>query len=71
MMPLTMASPGQEVTLIDIRGGRGIRSKLNSMGLIPGVKLTVLGERGGPIMVAVNDTRLALGFGMAKKIIVE
>lgn len=71
MMPLTMASPGQEVTLIDIRGGRGIRSKLNGMGLIPGVKLTVLGERGGPIMVAVNDTRLALGFGMAKKIIVE
>lgn len=70
-MPLTAASPGQEVTLIDILGGRGIRSKLYSMGLIPGVKLTVLGKRGGPIMVAINDTRLALGFGMAKKIIVE
>jgi Fe2+ transport system protein FeoA len=41
------------------------------MGLIPGVKLTVLGKRGGPIMIAVNDTRLALGFGMAKKIMVE
>jgi Fe2+ transport system protein FeoA len=41
------------------------------MGLIPGVKLTVLGTRGGPIMIAVNDTRLALGFGMAKKIMVD
>ncbi len=70
-MPLTMVSQGQEVTLIDIHGGRGIRSKLYSMGLIPGVKLTVLGKRGGPIMVAINDTRLALGFGMAKKIMVE
>ena len=71
MTPLTFVSPGQEVTLIDILGGRGIRSKLYSMGLIPGVKLTVLGKRGGPIMIAVNDTRLALGFGMAKKIMVE
>ncbi len=71
MMPLTSVNPGQEVTLIDIQGGRGLRSKLYSMGLIPGVKLRLLGNRGGPIMVAVNDTRLALGFGMARKIIVK
>jgi Fe2+ transport system protein FeoA len=71
MMPLTMASPGQEVTLIDIYGGRGIRSKLYSMGLIPGVKLTVLGTRGGPVIIALKDTRLALGRGMAQKIMVE
>jgi len=71
MTPLTTVNPGQEVTLIDIQGGRGLRSKLYSMGLIPGVKLTLMGNRGGPIMIAVNDTRLALGFGMARKIIVE
>jgi len=39
MIPLTTVSPGREVTLIDIQGGRGLRSKLYSMGLIPGVKL--------------------------------
>jgi ferrous iron transport protein A len=71
MMPLTAVNPGQEVTLIDIQGGRRLRSKLYSMGLIPGVKLTIVGNRGGPIMIAVNDTRLALGFGMARKILVE
>ena len=71
MTPLTTVNPGQEVTLIDIQGGRGLRSKLYSMGLIPGVKLTIVGNRGGPIMIAINDTRLALGFGMARKIIVE
>ena len=70
-MPLTMVSQGQEVTLIDILGGKGIRSKLYSMGLIPVVKLTVLGNKGGPIMIAINDTRLALGFGMAHKIMVK
>lgn len=71
MMPLTAVNPGQEVTLIDIKGGRGLKSKLYSMGLIPGVTLTVLGARGGPVMIAVHETRLALGAGMAKRIIVE
>jgi ferrous iron transport protein A len=71
MILLTMAIPGQELTLIDINGGRGIRSKLYSMGLVPGVKLSVVGGNGGPIMIALNDTRLALGRGMAEKIIVE
>ncbi|MFO8163309.1 MAG: FeoA family protein [Thermodesulfobacteriota bacterium] len=71
MIPLTTINPGQQVTLVDIQGGRGLRSKLYSMGLIPGVKLTLMGNSGGPIMIAVNDTRLALGFGMAQKIMVK
>jgi ferrous iron transport protein A len=71
MKPLTSVNSGREVTLIDIQGGRGLRSKLYSMGLIPGVKFTVLGTRGGPIMIAVHDTRLALGYGMAKRVMVE
>ena len=70
-MPLTTVNPGQEVTLIDIQGGRGLKSKLYSMGLIPGVKLRIVGNGGGPIMIAINDTRLALGFGMARRIMVE
>jgi len=71
MIPLTTVSSGREVTLIDIQGGRGLRSKLYSMGLIPGVKLKIVGNRGRPIMIAINDTRLPLGFGMARKIMVE
>ena len=70
-MPLTFVKPGNEVTLIDIDGGRGLRSKLYSMGLFPGVRLSVLGQKGGPMMIAVRDTRLAIGAGMAKRIIVE
>jgi len=71
MVPLTFVKPGNEVTLIDIDGGRGLRSKLYSMGLFPGVRLSVLGQKGGPMMIAVRDTRLAIGAGMAKRIIVE
>jgi len=35
-MVLSRIDPGEEVTLIDIDGGRGVRSKLYSMGLMPG-----------------------------------
>ena len=71
-MVLSMIDPGKEVTLIDIRGGRGVRSKLYSMGLVPGVNLKILNRSGsGPVMIAVKDSRLAIGRGMAEKIIVE
>ena len=71
-MPLTMAPPGKEVTLTAVYGGRGIRMRLHSLGLIPGVKLRVLNNNGaGPLMVAVMDSRVALGRGMAHKIMVE
>jgi len=69
---LSSVDSGKEVTLIDIGGGRGIRSKLYSMGLVPGAKLTVLNRNSsGPVMVGVKDGRLAIGRGMAGKIIVQ
>jgi Fe2+ transport system protein FeoA len=71
-MVLSSVKPGNEVTISDINGGRGIKSKLYSMGLVPGTKLTVLnGNSTGPVMIAVRDSRLAIGHGMAQKIIVR
>jgi len=71
-MVLSRIDPGREVTLMEIEGGRGVRSKLYSMGLVPGVNLRVLNRNGpGPVMVAVKDSRLAIGRGMAEKILVE
>ena len=71
-MVLSRIDPDQEVTLIDITGGRGIRSKLYSMGLVPGVSLRVLNRNShGPLIVSVKDSRLVIGQGMASKIIVE
>ncbi len=71
-MVLSSVKPGNEVTILDINGGRGIRSRLYSMGLVPGTKLTVLnGNTNGPVMISIRDSRLAIGHGMAQKIIVR
>jgi Fe2+ transport system protein FeoA len=67
-----MASPGQEVRLLGVRGGWGIRRRLADMGLTPGETLRIVqGGSSGPLLVAVRDSRLALGRGMAHKIMVE
>ncbi len=70
-MILSRVNAGKEVIIQDINGGRGIRSKLYSLGLIPGAKLTILrGNCAGPTMIAVKNSKLAIGRGMARKIIV-
>ena len=71
-MVLSMVDQGKEVTLAHINGGRGMRSKLYSMGLVPGADFTVLsGSGAGPVLLRVKDSRLAIGRGMAQKIMVE
>lgn len=71
-MVLSQADPGKEFTLVDIIGGRGIKSKLYSMGLIPGTRITVVSKAAaGPIILKARDSRLAVGRGMANKIIVK
>ncbi len=72
-MPLSMVAPGQEVKLVAVHGGRGIRRRLADMGFNPGVKIKVIqgGFQSGPIIVAIRDARVALGHGMAHRITVN
>ncbi len=71
-MPLSMASPGQEVRLVGVRGGWGVRRRLADMGLTPGEKVRVVqAGPSGPLIIAVRGSRVALGRGMAHRIMVE
>jgi Fe2+ transport system protein FeoA len=72
ILPLAMIPPGKEVTLIAIRGGRGLRRRLTDMGLNEGVKLRVIQTQPpGPCIIAIDNTRLILGHGIAQKIMVK
>jgi ferrous iron transport protein A len=55
----------------ELRGGAGFRSRLAALGFTPGGVVTMLQNRGhGPVIVAVRDTKIALGRGEATKILV-
>lgn len=70
--PLTMVKPGESAHVVDIDGGRHLRARLASMGLNPGALVRVVSNgMHGPFIVAVGETRLALGRGMAHKVLVQ
>ena len=70
--PLTMTRAGETVFVTAVEAGHKLKTRLSSMGLLPGVEVRVVSNNArGPFIVAVGDTRLALGRGMAHKILVE
>lgn len=68
---LASINRGSHASVRLIEGGRGIKARLCSMGIIPGVIVEILENTGqGPIIVKVMGTQLALGRSMASKICV-
>jgi len=65
--------PGQSGWVVGVDGGAGLVGRLSDLGIRPGRRITKLGSMlmRGPITVQVGGTRLAIGFGMANKILVE
>ena len=68
IFPLTQATIGQKVRLKNIKGGRHLTHRLVEMGLTPNVSIRVLQNSGGPLLLAISDSRIALGRGMARKV---
>ena len=71
-MPLTKISEGTKAILLSIEGGRQLRSRLASLGMLPGAELEVIQNSGhGPFVIAVKGSRIVIGRGMAARIAVE
>ncbi|NIO03881.1 MAG: Fur family transcriptional regulator [Proteobacteria bacterium] len=71
-IPLIMATPGERVRIAGFLGGRGVERRLTSMGLNLGAEVEVIKSSGpGPLIVASRETRVALGFGTAKQVLVS
>ena len=68
--PLAMAQEGEQVRVFLLRGGKGLEMRLTSLGLNIGSELTISQRAGGNLVVIRGETRLALGEGMAHKIMV-
>ena len=68
--PLAMAQEGERVRICLLRGGKGLEMRLTSLGLNVGSELIVSQRQGANLVVLRGETRLALGAGMAQKIMV-
>ena len=70
---LTEMKTGQTGIVIEVLGGHGLIRRLDALGIRPGRKVTKLSSAlfRGPVMLRVDNTQVAVGFGMARKIIVQ
>ena len=64
---------GQSGVVVQIQGGHGLVNRLNSLGIRPGKRITKTSSMimRGPVTIQVDRTQIAIGFGMARRIIVE
>ena len=64
---------GRSGTVVQIQGGYGMVNRLSALGVRPGRRITKVCSMfmRGPITIQVDRAQVAIGLGMAKKIIVE
>ena len=72
-MTLRQMQTGQSGILVQIQGGRGLFNRLSALGVRPGKRITKVSSMvmRGPVTIQLDNAQLAIGFGMANRIIVK
>lgn len=70
MMPLALASVGEEVTIKKIGGRPEVKKHLENLGFVVGGNVTIITMLGGNVIVNVKEARIAISEEMARKIMV-
>jgi ferrous iron transport protein A len=70
---LTDLAKGEEGTIMALQTGWGAQQRLRLLGLTEGQVIRKLSELalGGPVVVLVNRAQVAIGRGMARRILVR
>ena len=70
---LARMKSGQTGTVVHIAGGHGLIRRLQALGIRPGKRITKVSSMfgRGPVTINVDRSQIALGFGMADKILVD
>ena len=70
---LAQMTIGEGGIVVEVVGGRGLVSRLDALGIRPGKRITKISSElmRGPVIVQVDRTEIAIGFGMAKSIVVR
>lgn len=70
-IPLNLLPVGTRARIARILGGQGLSLRLMGLGLRVGAEVQILHHRGRGVVVATAGTRVALGGGMADKLLME
>lgn len=70
MMPLVLASAGEENIIRKVGGSQEMKKHLEDLGFVAGGTVTVVSDIGGNLIVNVKDSRVAISREMAGKIMI-
>ena len=70
MLTLSELPYGALARIISVEGGYGLVQKLSLMGLSEGKIVQVISSTSGPVIIEIERNVVALGRGMAKRIMV-
>jgi len=70
---LNQMEAGQSGKVIQIQGGHSLINRLNALGVRPGQRVSKISSMfmRGPVTIQVGNAQVAIGFGMARRIMVE
>ena len=70
---LARMQTGQSGRVVQVQGGHGLINRLNALGIRPNKRITKVSSMlmRGPVTIQLDNIKIAIGFGMANKIIVE
>ena len=69
-MPLTMAKPGETVTIRKITGEDEVRQHLAELGFVVDGSVTVVSEIAGNLILQVKESRIALDRTLANRVMI-
>jgi ferrous iron transport protein A len=72
-IPLSDMAIGQKARIVEVHGGRGVHHRLQLLGIRVGAVVMKVSSafRPGAMVVQVGGSQTAVGYGVARKIIVE
>jgi len=70
---LVQLKPNHKGRVVEISGGMNVQNRLAHMGVYKGIEVAKLSHIGlrGPVVIKANRSILALGHGVAAKVVVE
>ncbi len=73
IIDLTHLTLGESGVVAELQGGCEFIKKIQNMGVRPGKRITKLSSHfwRGPQTIEIDKAKIAIGFGMSKKVMIE
>ncbi len=70
-MSLSAIKAGQKVRILKVAGEEGTKKRLNTLGFVAGIVITVVHVSAGNMIVAIHDSRIAINLQVSDNVLVE